>query len=102
MSHAGSWRAARLIRDWILILHLEKPSIARGVTAPGVGSGALFGLFSIFFEKADPESKMGAEERETRPIQATSNRAPCSTRDTYLNRTDTLSILPPARETSED
>jgi len=51
MSHDGSWRAACLTRNWILILHLEAPSIARGVTAPGVGSGALLGDF-CFASKA--------------------------------------------------
>jgi hypothetical protein len=43
MSHDGSWRASCLTRNWIPILHLEVPSVARGVTAPGVGSGALLG-----------------------------------------------------------
>jgi hypothetical protein len=47
MSHDGSWRAACLIRNWILTLHFETPSVARGVTAPGVGSGALFGHFLV-------------------------------------------------------
>jgi len=47
MSHDGSWRAACLIRNWILILHFKVPSVARGVTAPGVGSGALLGLFFV-------------------------------------------------------
>jgi len=46
MSHDGSWRAACLTRNWILILHFESPSVARGVTAPGVGSGALLAGFS--------------------------------------------------------
>ena len=47
MSHDGSWRAACLNRIWIRILHFEAPSVARGVTAPGVGSGALFGSFVL-------------------------------------------------------
>ncbi len=45
MSHDGSWRAACLIRFWIQSFHFEAPEEARGVTVPGVGSGALFGLF---------------------------------------------------------
>ena len=45
MSHDGSWRAACLNRNWIRILHSESHSVARGVTAPGVGSGALLALF---------------------------------------------------------
>jgi hypothetical protein len=44
MSHDGSWRAACLTRNGIRTLHLETPSVARGVTAPGVGSGALLGM----------------------------------------------------------
>ena len=43
MSHDGSWRAACLTRKSIRVLHVEAPSVARGVTGPGVGSGALFG-----------------------------------------------------------
>ena len=46
MSHDGSWRAACLTQNWIPILHFEAPSVARGVTAPGVGSGALLAHFS--------------------------------------------------------
>jgi hypothetical protein len=45
MSHAGSWRAACLFRNWISILHCGALSVARGVTDPGVGSGALLGVF---------------------------------------------------------
>jgi hypothetical protein len=44
MSHDGSWRAACLNRNWILILQFEVPSVARGVTDPGVGSGDLLGI----------------------------------------------------------
>jgi len=44
MSHNGSWRAACLIRNWIL--HLKTHSFARGVTSPGVGSGALLGVWA--------------------------------------------------------
>ena len=44
MSHAGSWRAACLNRNWIQILNFGALSAARGVTDPGVGSGALFGV----------------------------------------------------------
>src|SRR5262245_59329628 len=45
MSHDGSGRDS--CRDTICIrgLHFEFPSVARGVTDPGVGSGALFGSF---------------------------------------------------------
>jgi hypothetical protein len=43
MSHDGIWRAACLNRSWIRILHFEVPSVARGVTDVGVGSGALLG-----------------------------------------------------------
>jgi hypothetical protein len=43
MSHAGSWRAACSLTINFLSLHFESHSIARGVTDPGVGSGALFG-----------------------------------------------------------
>jgi hypothetical protein len=45
MSHAGSWRAACSTTVRVLRFHLEAPSDARGVTDPGVGSGALFGFF---------------------------------------------------------
>ncbi len=43
MSHAGSWRAAcnpTICFPWF---HLENPSVAHGVTDPGVDSGALLG-----------------------------------------------------------
>ena len=43
MSHAGSWRAACGVTIWILWFHFETTSIARGVTAMVVGSGALLG-----------------------------------------------------------
>jgi hypothetical protein len=43
MSHDGIWRAACLNRNLIQILHFEVPSVARGVTDVGVGSGALLG-----------------------------------------------------------
>jgi hypothetical protein len=43
MSHAGIWRAACSMTIHILWFHFEVPSIARGVTDPGVGSGALLG-----------------------------------------------------------
>jgi hypothetical protein len=43
MSHDGIWRAACLNRNWILNLHFEVLSVARGVTDVGVGSGALLG-----------------------------------------------------------
>src|SRR5438105_2392830 len=47
MSHDHGWRAACGISICILRLHLESLSIARGVTVVVVGSGALFGLFSL-------------------------------------------------------
>jgi len=43
MSHDRGWRAACLITIWIRIVHFETHSVARGVTAMVVGSGALFG-----------------------------------------------------------
>jgi hypothetical protein len=43
MSHAGSWRAACRTTIHFLPFHFEALSVARGVTDPGVGSGALFG-----------------------------------------------------------
>jgi hypothetical protein len=48
MSHAGSWRAACGITIYFLAFHLEAHSVARGVTDPGVGSGALLDAFSGF------------------------------------------------------
>jgi len=47
MSHDGTWRAACLSLNWIRILHFEADSVARGVTGPGVGSGALLALGSV-------------------------------------------------------
>jgi hypothetical protein len=41
MSHDGSWRAACLTRKWIPTFHFDSASVARGMPAPGVGSGAL-------------------------------------------------------------
>jgi hypothetical protein len=43
MSHDGSWRAACITTPHVPWLHFEAPSVARGVTDPSVGSGALFG-----------------------------------------------------------
>ena len=47
MSHDGSWRAACDIATWILLFHHDSPEEARGVTDPGVGSGALLGGFCL-------------------------------------------------------
>ena len=69
MSHDGSWRAACLIRCWIPILHSKVPSVARGVTAPGVGSGAL--LAAWFF-------------LTTKPVPMTSGRFAGSTSATFI------------------
>jgi hypothetical protein len=44
MSHDGSWRAACIIAIHFLWFRFETPSVARGVTDPGVGSGGLFGV----------------------------------------------------------
>ena len=44
MSHAGSWRAACSTTIRFLWFHFETHSAARGVTDPGVGSGALLGF----------------------------------------------------------
>ena len=45
MSHDSGRRAACLTANLILEFHFEFPSVARGVTDTGVGSGALFGSF---------------------------------------------------------
>jgi len=46
MSHDRGRRAACGMTIWILPFHFETPSIARGVTAMVVGSGALLGFFT--------------------------------------------------------
>jgi hypothetical protein len=43
MSHDGSWRAACNTTNRFLPFHFGDQSVARGVTDPSVGSGALFG-----------------------------------------------------------
>ena len=43
MSHDASGRDSCSMTIWILQIHSENPTIARGVTDRGVGSGALFG-----------------------------------------------------------
>jgi hypothetical protein len=43
MSHDGSWRAACRTTIHFLWFHFKVHSIARDVTDPSVGSGALFG-----------------------------------------------------------
>jgi hypothetical protein len=43
MSHAGSWRAACSNTIHFPWFHFETLSVARGVTDPSVGSGALLG-----------------------------------------------------------
>ena len=45
MSHACGRRDACRTTFWVLWFHFENPSIARGVTDIGVGSGALLGRF---------------------------------------------------------
>ena len=50
MSHDGIWRAACLTTIPIPELHFEAPSIARGVTDVGVGSGALLGAWWLVAE----------------------------------------------------
>jgi hypothetical protein len=47
MSHDRSWRAACLITITIPLLHFYFTSKARGVTAVGVGSGALLGFWGF-------------------------------------------------------
>src|SRR5260221_3164229 len=47
MSHDRGWRAACGMTIWILRFHFETLSVARGVTAMVVGSGALLGSFFI-------------------------------------------------------
>jgi hypothetical protein len=47
MSHDGSWRAACSITIHFLWFQIEAPLVARGVTAPVVGSGALSGFFIL-------------------------------------------------------
>jgi hypothetical protein len=47
MSHDGSGHDSCLGSVDILWLHFEALSVARGVTDPGVGSGALLGLFGL-------------------------------------------------------
>ena len=46
MSHAGSWRAACQFRFSNLSFRFDHRERARGVTDPGVGSGALLGLLA--------------------------------------------------------
>jgi hypothetical protein len=43
MSHDGSWRAACDVMICIPQFHFDHREEARGVTDPGVGSGALLG-----------------------------------------------------------
>jgi hypothetical protein len=44
MSHDGTWRAACNVTTWILLFRFDHREVARGVTDPGVGSGALLAL----------------------------------------------------------
>jgi hypothetical protein len=44
MSHDGTWRAACNVTTWILLFRCDHREVARGVTDPGVGSGALLAL----------------------------------------------------------
>ena len=66
MSHDGSWRAACSTTIYFLWFHFEAPSVARGVSDPGVGSGALLGRFLIWLIAVErhllfffPSTKMG-------------------------------------------
>ena len=47
MSHERSGRAACSITVLGLLLHFDVLSVARGVTDPLVGSGALLGIFAL-------------------------------------------------------
>jgi hypothetical protein len=60
MSHAGSWRAACNMTIRIPLLQVDFHEEARGVTDPGVGSGALFG--ALAYRGAGPKYTPPKEE----------------------------------------
>ena len=80
MSHDGSGHDSCGTKKLIPLLHFENPKAARGVTDPGVGSGALLGLFNI----ANTDS---ANSRE-----ATGNSAGCESKS-IVRRSGSLCIV---------
>jgi hypothetical protein len=67
MSHDRGWRAACVLTIWSLLFHFERLSVARGVTAMVVGSGALLGLWFIRLRHAyllPQESSVAYESRD--------------------------------------
>jgi hypothetical protein len=75
MSHDGSWRAACSMTINSRSLHIENHSVARGVTDPGVGSGALFGGAAKWIIKAEKsrsggyDSQIESLDRQMREVQ---------------------------------
>ena len=63
MSHDGSGRDSCLRTISIRWFHFETPEVARGVTDPGVGSGALLGGLGIYRRPAPAEPDR--EDHET-------------------------------------
>jgi hypothetical protein len=70
MSHAGSWRAACSTTIHFRGFHFESPSVARGVTDPGVGSGALFGRAGTWMAGLK-KNAMHAEDSGTARLELT-------------------------------
>jgi hypothetical protein len=70
MSHAGSWRAVCSITIHFPQFHFETPSIARGVTDPSVGSGALFGRVGTWMSGLR-KNKIRAEDSGTGRLELT-------------------------------
>jgi hypothetical protein len=64
MSHDGSWRASCRTTIHHLWFHFEAPSVARGVTDPSVGSGALFGSAGNVDQRSE-ENELRAEDSGT-------------------------------------
>ena len=76
MSHAGSWRAACSLTISISLFHFESPEVARGVTDPGVGSGALLGLFSsVDYRRESAASNQAMPETQQTYFQSFTVRA---------------------------
>ena len=97
MSHAGRRRAACGMTIRSLGFHSEIREIARGVTAPGVGSGALLGDFEfsitteltrarLWATLADTKRQMRSKEKRPFPVRGSRVRDPLAGRTTKLNR----------------
>jgi len=82
MSHDHGWRAACVVTIRIPKFHFDVREKARGVTAMVVGSGALFGFFSLAIRISEPNELRSASQepnRDERHSERSNNKKPRQT-----------------------